>query len=660
MLASGSQAHAATGDLTFLESRADAGLTGARGVTVSPDGRNVYVAGQNADSLVMYSRGADGALTSLGCIKDSGAPGSCATSAEGLYSGASPSPRATARTSTSRAETTARLASSAATSIGVLTPIGCSKDTTGSATARTAPPASSGRRASHCRPTGRTSTSRARTDHDRHVHARQQLGGAVGAVVPQAHAPRPRRARPTPTRCSRLASSRSRPTARASTSPPPTNNVITALRAAGRSPTRRQRRDVSLPVDVAVSPDNAHVYAGAVTSRAVRAYARDPATSASTQADCASDAGAALVLPGQRRGPRGRRGRRRRARRRDRLRGRATDDAVVALTRNGLSGSLGALGCLRDTPGRGRCDTAGGLNGAHGVAVSPDGRNVYVTGFDGASLSVLAREAPVQPAGGPRAGGADPRARGARRTRHRSTRPGRRRRSRYAWAAAWSDRGRGARVQVRTDGTSSWTLFETEGNSLTRAENTPPFRRHDAADPPRGHLHVPIQLTSRGEERFRSRSRPPSVGASLACDPVRYPSFDPRLRHRDAGTGHRVAEPRQAEGGHDRPDRSRRIRAESRPGRSSAALAGDGVRGRRGERHLRRGRRPARWRTSRRAGELRRAMAPAERSPAPGGLHGLQPRRITIDRDGQADLTGGCRSKATRSASVSFTSTSTS
>ena len=49
------------------------GLAGARGVAVSPDGANVYVASDVRGAVVMFSRGTGGALTPQGCIENTGA-----------------------------------------------------------------------------------------------------------------------------------------------------------------------------------------------------------------------------------------------------------------------------------------------------------------------------------------------------------------------------------------------------------------------------------------------------------------------------------------------------------------------------------------------------------------------------------------------------------
>jgi DNA-binding beta-propeller fold protein YncE len=57
------------------------GLAGAYSVTVSPDGKNAYVASAISDSVAIFDRAADGTLTQKpgapGCISDSGAPPPC-------------------------------------------------------------------------------------------------------------------------------------------------------------------------------------------------------------------------------------------------------------------------------------------------------------------------------------------------------------------------------------------------------------------------------------------------------------------------------------------------------------------------------------------------------------------------------------------------------
>lgn len=64
-----------------------------------------------------------------------------------------------------------------------------------------------------------------------------------------------------------------------------------------------------------------------------------------------------------------------------------TSDAVLWFTRDATTGMLAPLGALRD--GEGGVD---GLNGAHGLAISPDGRSVLVSAYYDRALTVFARD----------------------------------------------------------------------------------------------------------------------------------------------------------------------------------------------------------------------------------------------------------------------------
>ena len=82
------------------------------------------------------------------------------------------------------------------------------------------------------------------------------------------------------------------------------------------------------------------------------------------------------------------------------------NDTVVRLNRNTTTGAIsqpaGAAGCVSQT-GAGPCADGHALNGANGVAVSPDGKNVYVTGSFSDAVVRLNRNtttgAIAQPAG---------------------------------------------------------------------------------------------------------------------------------------------------------------------------------------------------------------------------------------------------------------------
>src|SRR5262245_15331645 len=68
-------------------------------------------------------------------------------------------------------------------------------------------------------------------------------------------------------------------------------------------------------------------------------------------------------------------------------------NGVAWLERNRTTGALTQRGCLKEVPRGDRCGATAGLWGADGVAVSPDGRHVYVAGAVDGVLLTFARDA---------------------------------------------------------------------------------------------------------------------------------------------------------------------------------------------------------------------------------------------------------------------------
>jgi 6-phosphogluconolactonase (cycloisomerase 2 family) len=65
---------------------------------------------------------------------------------------------------------------------------------------------------------------------------------------------------------------------------------------------------------------------------------------------------------------------------------------VAWLTRNAVTGQLAPVGCAKDAPRADRCTEVPHLLGASGVAVSPDGRDVYVAAAGSSALHAFARD----------------------------------------------------------------------------------------------------------------------------------------------------------------------------------------------------------------------------------------------------------------------------
>jgi DNA-binding beta-propeller fold protein YncE len=151
------------------------------------------------------------------------------------------------------------------------------------------------------------------------------------------------------------------------------------------------------PNSLAVSADGRNVYATALTSNAVTVFRRDPATGALSQATdgsgCIANAATTGCTTGRALGgptvvtvsPDGQ----------NVYVGAFTGNAVAVFARSSATGALtqpaGAAGCIANAPAAG-CATGLGLAGPEGMAISPDGGNVYVASAVSGTLGVFARD----------------------------------------------------------------------------------------------------------------------------------------------------------------------------------------------------------------------------------------------------------------------------
>jgi 6-phosphogluconolactonase (cycloisomerase 2 family) len=141
---------------------------------------------------------------------------------------------------------------------------------------------------------------------------------------------------------------------------------------------------------VGVSPDGTSVYVTGSRSGAIATFARDAATGALTQVQCISDSGsdglceqgtgladASSVTVAPDGGD---------------VYVSASSGAVTGYRRDVATGTLRSHVCLLDEAPDGPCRTSRALAGASDVALSPDGRSVFVASQDDSALAILARD----------------------------------------------------------------------------------------------------------------------------------------------------------------------------------------------------------------------------------------------------------------------------
>ena len=137
---------------------------------------------------------------------------------------------------------------------------------------------------------------------------------------------------------------------------------------------------------VAVSPDGSSVYVASSNDAAIVSFDRNPATGALSGQGCIADAGDTAGCGTTQQGLNGARGVAVSPDGSSVYVASSTDDAIVSFDRNPATGALSGQGCIADAGDTAGCGTTQqGLNTAYGVAVSPDGSSVYVvSAIDGA------------------------------------------------------------------------------------------------------------------------------------------------------------------------------------------------------------------------------------------------------------------------------------
>jgi DNA-binding beta-propeller fold protein YncE len=146
------------------------------------------------------------------------------------------------------------------------------------------------------------------------------------------------------------------------------------------------------PVSVAISRNGRKVYAASMLGNSITSFTRNPRTGALSQDECIADASARVPGCGTGNGLRGANVVSISPDGRNIYVGGFTGNTVAVFTQ-GDAGGLDQTGCVADagTPTTG-CTPVTGLLGPEGLGVSPDGRNVYVGSALGGTVTAFARD----------------------------------------------------------------------------------------------------------------------------------------------------------------------------------------------------------------------------------------------------------------------------
>jgi fibronectin-binding autotransporter adhesin len=354
-------------------------LDGTTSLAVSPDGKNVYVASVRGDSVAVFNRNATtGQLTQLsgtaGCVSRTGTGGECAVGRaldDGISVRVSPDGK--------NVYVSSRVYVSSTVPPRGLIAVFQRDETTGRLSQLPGPAACVSETRPGCRP-----------------------GRALYGFLQLAISPDGKNVYVASGDSDAIAVFKRNPTSGALLQPQDPSGCVSETGTGG---TCTDGKALRYPVAVALSADGKSVYVVSGGSSAVAAFRRNSTTGALTQlvgpagkAGCVSQTGTGgacargklLDAPSQ-------------------LAVSAdgqsvyvvstdSDDAVAALSRDTTSGALaqlpGTAGCVSETGTGGACADGRALNTPVSVAVSPDGKNVYVGTVDSNAIAIFAREPP--------------------------------------------------------------------------------------------------------------------------------------------------------------------------------------------------------------------------------------------------------------------------